>query len=131
MVVASSGDSNIRFCAFYFLILLNLSSVIFMYNVGAIQEIAHQIDQLTGRVLAAVEKSDFLQSAAKEIKMLFEMEASEKAVQEAKLQEIEAEAAEHALHLEESIRRASLEAEKLKEKLEFEERETAHEIEVM
>ncbi len=102
-----------------------------MYNVGAIQEIAHQIDQLTGRVLTAVEETDFLQSAAKEVKVLFEREASEKAVQEAKLQETEAEAAEYALCLEESTRRASLEAEKLKEKLEFEERETAHEIEVI
>ncbi len=99
-----------------------------MHNVGAIQEIAYEIKELTDRILTAVEKCDFLQSTAKDVKVLFEREASEKAVQEAKLQE--ADAAEHALRLEEAMRRTSFEAEKLKEKLEFEERETAHEIEV-
>ncbi len=101
-----------------------------MHNVGAIQEIAYEIKELTDRILTAVEKCDFLQSTAKDVKVLFEREASEKAVQEAKLQKAEADAAEHALRLEEAMRRTSLEAEKLKEKLEFEERETAHEIEV-
>ncbi len=102
-----------------------------MYNVGAIQEVAHQIDQLTERTLTAVEKTDFLQSAAKELKVLFERESSEKAVQEVRLQETEAEAAEHALCLEESTRVASLDAEKLQEKLQFDKREAAHQIEVV
>ncbi len=111
--------------------LFDSPSVIFMHNVGAIQEMANQIDELKGRVLAAVEKADFLYSAANEVKVLFEREASEKMVLEARLKETEAEAAEHALRLEESTRMASFEAEKLREKLEFDKREAAHEVEVI
>ncbi len=118
-------------CILLLTTLLNFPSVIFMYNVGAIQEVAYQISGLKKRTLVAEEKMDFLQSAAKEAKVLFEREASEKAVQEARLQETEAEAADHAFRLEESTRMAAHDAEKLKEKLEFDKREAAHELEAV